>query len=33
MGENAILDPFNDADVAALHYTLGPLINEELDAW
>ena len=31
MEENGILDPFNE--VAALHFTFIPLINEKLDAW
>ena len=31
--ENIILDPFNEADIAALNFTFIPLINEKLDAW
>ena len=30
--ENAILDPFNEVDIAALHFTSIPLINKKLDA-
>ena len=26
-------DPFNEIDIAALHFTFIPLINEKLDAW
>ena len=33
MEENGILDPFNEVDIAALHFTFIPLINEKLDAW
>ena len=33
MEENGILDPFNEDDIAALHFTFIPLINEKLDAW
>ena len=33
MEENAILDPFNEVNKAALHFTFIPLINEKLDAW
>ena len=33
MEENAILDFFNEIDLAALHYVYIPLINEKLDAW
>ena len=33
MEENAILDTFNEADIAALHFTFITLINEKLDAW
>ena len=33
MEENAILDPFNEVDIAALQFTFIPLINEKLDAW
>ena len=31
--ENAVLNPFNEVDIAALHFTFIPLINEKLDAW
>ena len=27
------LDPFNEIDIPALHYTFIPLINNKLDAW
>ena len=30
--ENAILDPFNEFDTAALHFTSIPLIKKKLDA-
>ena len=33
MEENAMLDSFNETDIAALHFTFIPLINEKLDAW
>ena len=33
MEENAILDPFNKVDIAALLFTFIPLTNEKLDAW
>ena len=33
MEENGILDPFNEVDIAALHFTFIPLVNEKLDAW
>ena len=33
MEENAILDPFNEVDIAALHFTFIPLMNEKVDAW
>ena len=33
MEENAILDLFNEVDIAALHFTFIPLINEKLDVW
>ena len=33
MKENAILDTFNEVDIAALILTLVLLINEKLDAW
>ena len=33
MEENAILNPFNEVDIAALHFTFIPLINEKLDVW
>ena len=33
MEENGILDPFKEVDIAALHFTFIPLINEKLDAW
>ena len=33
MEENAILDPFNEVDIASLHFTFSPLANEKLDAW
>ena len=33
MEENGILDPFNEVDIAALHFTFIPLINEKLDTW
>ena len=33
MKENAMLDLFNEVDIAALHFTFIPLINEKLDAW
>ena len=32
MEENVILDPFNEVDIAGLHITFIPLINEKLDA-
>ena len=28
MKENVILDPLNEVDIAALHFTFIPLINE-----
>ena len=31
--ENAILDQFNEVDIAALHFTFILLSNERLDAW
>ena len=33
MKENGILDLFNKIDIAALHFTFIPLIDEKLDAW
>ena len=33
MEENAILDTFNEVDIAARILTFVLLINEELDAW
>ena len=33
MEENGILDPFNEVDIAALHFTFISLISEKLDAW
>ena len=33
MEENAILDPFNKVDIAALDFTFIPLTNEKPDAW
>ena len=33
MEENAMLGPFNEIDIAALHFTFIPLLNEKLDAW
>ena len=33
MEENGILDPFNETDIAALHFTFIPLMNEKVDAW
>ena len=33
MEENAILDPFNEVDIAAFHYSSIPTINEKLEAW
>ena len=33
MEDDAILDPFNEIDLAALHYLYIPLINERLDTW
>ena len=33
MEENGIMDPFNEVDIAALHFTFIPLINEKLDTW
>ena len=33
MEENAILDSFNEVDIASLHFTFIPLINEKLHAW
>ena len=33
MEDNQLLDPFNERDVAALHYIYIPLINNKLDAW
>ena len=33
MEENAILHAFNEVDIAALHFTFIPFINEKLDAW
>ena len=33
MEDNELLDPFNEIDIAALHYIFIPLINNKLDAW
>ena len=33
MEENGILDRFNEVDIAVLHFTFIPLINEKLDVW
>ena len=33
MEENGILDPFNEVDIAAFHFTFIPLKNEKLDTW
>ena len=37
MEESAILQPFKEVDIAALHYTFTPMINamanEKQDAW
>ena len=33
MEDNELLDPFNQKDIAALHYIFIPLINNKLDAW
>ena len=33
MEENGILDSFNETDIAALHFTFIPLMNEKVDAW
>ena len=33
MEENDMLDPYNEVDIATLHLTFIPLINEKLDAW
>ena len=33
MEENAILNPFNEVDIAAFHYCSIPMINEKLEAW
>ena len=33
MEDNQLLDPFNERDIAALHYIYIPLINNKLDAW
>ena len=33
MEDNELLDPFNQIDIAALHYIFIPLINNKLDAW
>ena len=33
MQENDMLDPYNEVDIATLHLTFIPLINEKLDAW
>ena len=30
---NELLDPFNEIDIAALHYIFIPIINNKLDAW
>ena len=33
MEDEEILDPYNEFDLAALHYVFFPLINDKLDAW
>ena len=33
MEDNELLDPFNEIDIAALHYIFIPLINNKLDVW
>ena len=33
MEDNELLDPFNEIDMAALHYIFIPTINNKLDAW
>ena len=33
MEDEEILDPFNEFDLAALHYMFLPLINDTLDVW
>ena len=33
MEDYKLLDPFNEIDIAALHYIFIPLINNKLDAW
>ena len=33
MEDNELLDPFNQKDIAALHYIFIPLINNKLDVW
>ena len=33
MEDNSILDPFNEIDLASLHFVFIPLINEKLDVW
>ena len=33
MEDEEILDPFNEFNLAALHYMFFPVINDKLDAW
>ena len=33
MEDNELLDPFNEIDIAALHYIFISLIKNKLDAW
>ena len=33
MEDSELLDPFNETDIAALHYIFIPLINNKLDTW
>ena len=33
MEDEEILDPFNEFNLAVLHYVFWPLINDNFDAW